>query len=139
MLSDREFVMRAASAQVAPEALQAMNQDPALAGMIEQLVTAQDVEQFAGGGMVGGSTSSVTAKAVFSGIEPEEFAGGEDATTSDGAASSTMQAEERLQAASAERKVSIDLETEVKRLSGREIGLVVRNADGIRDQYGYTE
>ena len=77
MLSDQEFVMRAASAQVAPEALQAMNQNPALAGMVEQFVAAQDVEQIAGAGMVGpGSMSSVTAEAVFAGQEPEEFASG---------------------------------------------------------------
>jgi hypothetical protein len=77
MLSDQEFVMRAASAQVAPEALQAMNQNPALAGMIEQLVTAKDVEQLAGSGMVGaGSTSNVTAEAVFEGLPPEEFSSG---------------------------------------------------------------
>jgi len=45
--------------------------------MIEQLVTAQDVEQFASGGMVGaGSTSSVTAQAVLEGLPPEEFSSG---------------------------------------------------------------
>ena len=49
MLSDQEFVMRAASAQVAPEALQAMNQDPALAGMVEQMFVGREPEEFASG------------------------------------------------------------------------------------------
>ena len=45
MLSDKEFVVRAASAQMAPGALQAINEDPALAGMIEHLVVARSPEE----------------------------------------------------------------------------------------------
>jgi len=137
-LSDKEYVVQAASAQMAPEALQAINEDPAFASMIEQFVTAQDVEQFASGGMVGGSMSSVTAEAVFAGQEPEEFASGGVATASDGVAPSTMQAEQELQAAPPKRELSIQLETEMKRMNRRELALMVRGANDIRDQYGYN-
>jgi DNA repair exonuclease SbcCD ATPase subunit len=61
MLSDQEFVMRAASAQVAPEALQAMNQDPALAGMVEQMFVGREPEEFASGT----SASSLPAPAHY--------------------------------------------------------------------------
>jgi len=138
MLSDKEYVVQAASAQMAPEALQAINEDPAFAGMIEQFVTARDVEQFASGGMVGGSTSSATARAVFSAIEPEEFVGSETGATSDGVPSSTVQAERELKAAPPKRELSIQLETEMKRINRRELALMVRGANEIRDQYGYS-
>jgi hypothetical protein len=139
MLSDKEYVVQAASAQMAPEALQAINEDPALAGMIEQFVTARDVEQFASGGMVErGSTSSVTTEAVLEGLPPEEFSSGGFAAASDGAASSTMQAEQDLQAAPPKRGLSIQVEAEMKRINRRELALMVRGADGIRDQYGYN-
>ena len=132
------IVGKADSAQMAPEALEAINEDPALADMIEQLVTAKDIEQFASGGMVGGSTSSVTTEAVLEGLPPEEFSGGGFATASDGAPSSTMQAEQELQAASSKHELSIQLETEMKRINRRELGLLVRGANDIRDQYEYN-
>jgi len=110
-LSHREFVMQAEAAKQAPAALRAMNDNPALAEMVEQM---------------------------FVGQFPEEFASGGFATASDGAASSTMQAEQELQAAPPKRELSVQLETEVKRLNRRELGLLVRGADGIRDQYEYN-
>jgi DNA repair exonuclease SbcCD ATPase subunit len=53
MLSDKEFVVQAASAQMAPEALQAINEDPALAGMIEHLVVARSPQEFTSGDSTG--------------------------------------------------------------------------------------
>jgi hypothetical protein len=112
LLSDREFIMQAESAMQAPTAMEAMNENPALAGMVEQM---------------------------FVGQSPEEFASGGFATASAGPPSSAMQIEQDLQAAPPKRELSVQLETEVKRLNRRELGLLVRGANGIRDQYGYND
>ena len=53
MLSDQEFVVQAASAQMAPSALQAINEDPALAGMIESLVVERSPQEFTSGDSTG--------------------------------------------------------------------------------------
>jgi hypothetical protein len=133
MLSDQEFVMRAASAQVAPEALQAMNQNPALAGMIEQLVTAQDVEQLAGSGMVGaGSTSGVTAQAVLEGLPPEELASGGAAISGKDTQVASHDESVKIRAQSADQQVQA-LNRIAERLDEMEVrGTLTSNMDRLR-------
>jgi len=130
MLSDQEFVMRAASAQVAPEALQAMNQDPALAGMVEQFVTAQDVEQFASGGMVGaGSMSSVTAQALLEGLPPEELASGGPALKDGHTASHNASVKIMEQKAAREMTVEIEEQGRLQSNMDRLRADINRNAE----------
>ena len=113
MLSNQEFVMQAASARMAPEALQAMNEDPAMAHAFEKMFVEQEIEAFAEGGFAS-STSTPP--------------------------SSTMQAEQRLQAASQERKITFEhkYDFSLDRINGREIAVVLRNAESTRKQYGYN-
>jgi hypothetical protein len=85
MLSDQEAAVQAASAQMPPRILQAINEKPAVAGMVKQLITSQDVEQFAAGGMVGASpVLSVMAEGGGLGLAkvppPELMMNGEERT-----------------------------------------------------------
>jgi hypothetical protein len=108
LLSHREFVMQAESAMQAPTAMEAMNENPALAGMVEQMVVGQS---------------------------PEEFASGGFAVASAGPPSSTVQVEQGLQATPPKRELSVQLETEVKRINKRELGLLVRTENERRKRF----
>jgi hypothetical protein len=107
-LSHQEFVVQAESAMQAPTAMEAMNENPALAGMVEQM---------------------------FVGQSPQEFASGGFAAASAGPPSSTIQVEQDLQTTPPKRERSIQLETEVKRLNKRELALLVRTENERRTQF----
>jgi len=135
MLSDKEFVVQAASAQMAPGALKAINEDPALAGMIEQFVTAQDAKQFAGGGMVGAdSMSSATAEATFSALVPEEFASGGFASSKP-MSTGTATRDAQLQRPVAQRDVNVNIETEMDRVGPGTLGTLIREVERYEEKH----
>jgi hypothetical protein len=133
MLSDKEFVVQAASAQMAPSALKAINEDPALAGMIEQLI-AKPPEQFATGGFV---TTPVAGTAMAGGRtligegDREMPALPQGPRAAYGA--ETQQTLDQAKPVSGE--LQIQLETEVKRINKRELALLVRTENERRKRF----
>jgi myosin heavy subunit len=119
VLSDREFVVNAGSAQMAPSALKAINEDPAFAGMIEQFV-AKPPEQFATGGFVTIGEDDQKLPALPQGSRAAYGA-------------ETQQMLDQAKPISGE--LQIQLETEVKRLNKRELGLLVRTENERRTQF----
>ena len=160
MLSDKEFVMRAASAQEAPELLQAMNDDPAVAKALEKTLTEMSPAALSGGRQatpIEQATALPPVKRV-----PEEFARGgfvrgggsgiDDAAPPRVMQETVMQRASRDAAtpvpasgptpSSRKRETTVkhvyEIETEMKRINRRELALMVRGANDIRDQYGYN-
>lgn len=77
LLSDREFVVQASSAQVAPTALQAMNANTEVASAVESFVQG-NVRTFSGGGSPNGrSFASVTARSASAPAERQIHITGE--------------------------------------------------------------
>lgn len=77
LLSDREFVVQASSAQVAPTALQAMNANTEVASAVESFVRG-NVRTFSGGGSPNGrSFASVTARSASAPAERQIHITGE--------------------------------------------------------------
>jgi len=160
MLSDKEFVMRAASAQEAPELLQAMNQDPAVAKALEKTLTQMSPAALSGGRQA----TPIEQAAALPPVKrvPEEFARGGfvrgGGSGIDDVASPRVMQETVMQRASRDAATPVpasgptpssrkrettvkhvyEIETEMKRINRRELALMVRGADGIRDQYGYN-
>ena len=160
MLSDKEFVMRAASAQEAPELLQAMNDDPAVAKALEKTLTQMSPAALSGGRQATPTEQAAALPPVKR--VPEEFARGGfvrgGGSGIDDVASPRVMQETVMQRASRDaatpvpasgptpssrkRKTTVkhvyEIETEMKRINRRELGLLVRGANDIRDQYEYN-
>jgi hypothetical protein len=133
VLSDREFVVNAGSAQMAPSALKAINEDPTFASMIEQFV-AKPPEQFATDGFV---TTPVAGSAIAGGRTLIGEGDREMPALPQGSrAASGAETQQTLDQAKPIRgEIEIQLETEVKRINKRKLALLVRTENERRKQF----
>lgn len=109
MLSNREFVVNARSAQEVLPLLEMINEGPEQAQAVQRAaaqIPPGTIESFADGGMVGGGSGGSFQPRVME-QPPREL------------------------------HITQTLETEIKRINRREFGVAIREDESRRDQYGY--